>query len=205
MQIFTPIEGDMMVKASRSAIELFLKSRNFNKKMVNTYIEGINKSAGVFVTIYHYPTRTLRGNMGFPKPIGSIQEDLIDASIAAAFEDSRFVQVSHLELEHMIIQVSLIFEMEQLKGIAAARKKSIALGEDGLYMEYGLHSSILLPQSAIEYGYTKERMLEELCIRAGVNKNYWMQKNVKVFKFKAQVFEELEPSGSAVEISNKIA
>ena len=205
MQTFTPIEGEMMVKASRGAMELFLKSRNFSKKMVGTYIDSINKSAGVFVTIYHYPTRTIRGSMGFPKAIGSIQEDLIDASIAAAFEDSRFVQVSHLELEHMIIQVSLISEMEQLKGIAATRKKSIVLGEDGLYMEYGLHSGIVLPQTAIEYGYTKERMLEELCIKTGVNKNYWMQRNVKVFKFKAQVFEELEPSGTIVQISNKIA
>ena len=88
MKIYSEKQGDAIVKAARNSIELYIMNPEFNKQTVEEdSLEEFDHRHGVYVTLEHYPTRELRGCVGFAKAIGPLKESIIDASIAAAFED----------------------------------------------------------------------------------------------------------------------
>ena len=71
----------------------------------------------MFVTLEHYPTKALRGCIGFPRAVAPIGEAVIDAATAAAFEDPRFVPVSHKELDRLLVEVSVLTSPEEITGM----------------------------------------------------------------------------------------
>jgi hypothetical protein len=52
------------------------------------------------------------------------------------------------------------------------------------------YSGLLLPQVATEYKMSRIEFIEALCSKAGLPKNTWQNKNFKIYKFQAQIFEE---------------
>ena len=94
MNIYSLAEGAQLVKAARNAIELYMRNPHFNKKIVEQSISHLNDQYGVFVTIESYPTKELRGCIGFPLAVGPISSSLVEAALGAAFEDPRFVPLS---------------------------------------------------------------------------------------------------------------
>ncbi len=199
---YTHEQGSKLVKASRHAIELYLTVQNFDRKIVENTIKEFNTHTSVFVTIEHYPTRTLRGCVGFIEPKEPLNKAVIDAAISAAAEDSRFVPVSHLEFEHMVIEVSILGERKPiLSSSETVIKNSIKLGTDGLVIKYGYHEAVLLPNVPVENGWTKEKYLDNLCIKAGLKEHIWRTSQAKLYKFTAQSFREKEPRGEVEEIN----
>jgi uncharacterized protein len=193
-------QGNQLVKAARNSIELFLMNPHFSKSMMKKSIEDFDQMHGIFVTLEHYPTRELRGCIGFPRPIAPISESVVDAAIAAAFEDPRFVSVSKQELDDLLVEVSILSAPVQVIGTAKKRMDSIKLGQDGLMIQYGIYGGLLLPVVAMENKWDKKKFLEELCKKAGLQSNYWSQPSVRLYKFEAQVFREETPRGKAVEV-----
>jgi len=51
--------------------------------MIEKMLSEFNEKAGVFVTIDHYPTMSLRGCIGYSRAIGPVKRLLVDAAIAA--------------------------------------------------------------------------------------------------------------------------
>lgn len=200
MDIYSIKDGEALVGAARNSIELFLKNPHFEKETVKRSVSKLSKSHGLYVTLMHYPTRTLRGHIGFPKPVNTVGEMVVDAAISAAFEDPKFVPVSHKELEHLIVEVTLLSDRIPLKGAVSTRLKDIKLGRDGLAAEYGVRGAILLPGTAVDEKWSKQRFLEEICLKVGLSKGHWSQPNVKIYRFEAQTFSEIEPGGRIVEL-----
>ncbi len=202
MKKLTLKEGEDLVRAARNAIELELKNPYFKKNVVYESVKHFGEPSGVFVTIYHYPTSTLRGCIGFPRPVKSLGQAVVDASIAASFEDPRFVPVSHNEFAELIVEVSVLSEMEQIQGSPEERLKAVKVGRDGLLIEYGMYSGLLLPEVAVEENWDAEQFLEGVCEKAGIPEGYWKQRNVRLYKFTAQVFKESEPNGRVYEVKH---
>ena len=200
MQAYSMGEGERLVKAARNAIELYISTREFKEEAVEKTISEFTQKHGVFVTIYHYPTRTLRGCIGFPEGIGELKKLLIDAAVAAAVEDPRFVPVSHLEFEHATIEVSVLSKLEKIHGDAEQIKKQIKIGRDGLVIEYGYHKGLLLPLVAVEERWSVPKFLENLCLKAGLPEHTWTHGTASLYKFSTQVFGETEPRGKVQEI-----
>jgi hypothetical protein len=200
LRIYTLPEGSQLVKAARGTIELYLKSPHFDKAIMKDGLRMFNQKYGVFVTLEHYPTKSLRGCIGFPNPVSTISNDLVEAALAAAFEDPRFVPVSKPELDNLIVEVSILSEPVEVPGSAIKRKKSIAIGRDGLIVRYGLHSGLLLPIVAVEQKWNAQEFLEQTCVKAGLPKDYWSQPNIQVYKFETQLFREEEPNGKVIEV-----
>ena len=111
-------DGTLLIKAARTAIELSLKSPRFSRLMVERILSGFTESSGVFVTLEHYPTMSLRGCIGYPNPIGPLKRLLVEAAIAAAFEDPRFTPVSEPELSELIVEV--IKTLSEIHNLALA-------------------------------------------------------------------------------------
>ena len=70
---------------------------------------------------------------------------------------------------------------------------------DGLIIEAGGFSGLLLPQVPVEYGWTPEEYLMHLCLKAGLPTTYWLTGRLKLYRFTAQIFEEESPKGKIVE------
>lgn len=201
MKVVSLEEGKSLVKAARSAVELYIRSPHFSKSTVTESIKHIKTDKyGVFVTIEYYPTKTLRGCIGFPHAYGPLSHSVVEAAISAAAEDPRFVPVSHYELDELTFEVSLLSEPKIVGKSESARLRSIKVGRDGLIIEYGFYSGLLLPIVAVEEKWNKLQFLEEVCLKAGLPKGYWKQPNVNLYKFETQVFREESPNGNVIEV-----
>ena len=200
MHIYGAEEGAELVKAARNSIELYLMTPRFDKSLVKRTISKFNERYGVFVTLEHYPTKELRGCIGFPTAVAPVSESIVEAAIAAAFEDPRFVPVSKAELDELSVEISILSEPVAVGGDARKRKKGIVVGRDGLIIEYGVYGGLLLPIVAVEQKWDEEKFLEQVCVKAGLHTNYWAQPNVKLYKFETQVFKEEKPGGKVVEV-----
>ncbi|MDE1861000.1 MAG: TIGR00296 family protein [Candidatus Micrarchaeota archaeon] len=201
METFSLEDGQELVKAARHAIEQHATHRKVNRHEIDKRIAKFNHEYGVFVTIEHYPTNTLRGCIGFPRPIGPLRISLIDAAIAASSEDPRFVPVSHMEFEDMIVEVSILSALERIKGKAAeTKKREVKVGRDGLVIQYGYNSGLLLPIVAVEQEWSATKFLENVCLKAGLPAHYWRRDDVFLYKFTTQVFREVSPRGHVEEI-----
>ena len=200
MHIYGAEEGAELVRAARNSIELCLMTPRFDKNMVKRVLSKFNERYGVFVTLEHYPTKELRGCIGFPTPVAPVGESIVEAAVAAAFEDPRFVPVSKAELDELSVEVSILSEPVPVEGNAGKRKRGIEVGRDGLIIEYGVYGGLLLPIVAVEQKWDKEEFLEQVCVKAGLHTNYWSQPNVKLYRFETQVFKEEKPDGKVVEV-----
>ncbi|MGC9190849.1 MAG: TIGR00296 family protein [Candidatus Micrarchaeia archaeon] len=193
-------EGRALVKAARNAIELNIMNPHFQKNIVEDSISHIKGKHGVFVTIEHYPTMALRGCIGFPRASQETSKLLVEAALSAAFDDPRFMPLSKNELDQVIIEVSILSDPEELPKSQKKRLGSVVVGRDGLIIEYGFYSGLLLPIVPVEQGWTKEQFLEEVCEKAGLPRSYWKREDVKLYKFETQIFREKEPHGEVEEV-----
>ncbi len=194
-------DGETLVRAARSSIELFLNSPRFENTMIERHIERFTEHRGVFVTIEHYPTMSLRGCIGFPRPMGPLKELVVEAAIAAATEDPRFVPLSHHELKESVIEVSVLHQPELVSETTVrGRINAVKVGRDGLIIHYGFKSGLLLPVVPVEEKWGKEEFLRGVCAKAGLNEDSWKKPDISLYKFTAQVFKESEPEGSVKEI-----
>lgn len=194
-------DGQALVRAARSTVELYLKSPEFHRSMVERHIDRYSEKAGVFVTIEHYPTMTLRGCIGFTNPTAPVSRMLVEAALAAAADDPRFVPVSHSELSEMVIEVSILSKPEQVQQkTEKGRMREIKVGRDGLIVRYGFKSGLLLPVVPVEQGWGKEDFLKQVCLKAGIDEDAWKRPEVGLYRFTAQVFREKEPAGAVEEV-----
>ncbi len=200
MREYTLEEGKLLVQAARSAIELYIKNPKFDKAIVEKELVKFRQRHGVFVTLYYHPSEQLRGCVGFPRSVSTVGHDIVEAALAAAFEDPRFVPMSANELDETAIEVSILSDPVPLKGSAKTRLKNVVVGKDGLIIEYGIYSGLLLPIVAVEQKWDAERFLREVCVKAALPETYWTQANVNLYKYETQVFREERPNGSVIEV-----
>ena len=72
----------------------------------------------------------------------------------------------------------------------------MVVGEDGLVIEAGGRSGLLLPQVAPEQGWNREQFLEGICMKAGLPPDAYTRDDAKLQKFQARIFggPYLEPA-----------
>ncbi|AEF96110.1 TIGR00296 family protein [Methanotorris igneus] len=190
-------EGIFAVKFARNVIESHLSGRDL---VVNNYPPKFNEKRGAFVTLHTYPGHDLRGCIGIPEPIMPLIEALKEAAISSAISDPRFPPVTLEEMDNIVVEVSIL-TAPQLIRVSHPREylEKIKIGRDGLIIEYGVYRGLLLPQVPVEYNWDVEEYLANLCLKAGLPPDMWLEEGVKIYRFEAQIFEEVEPRGNIVE------
>ncbi len=191
--MFSLKQGEKMVKIARKAIEEYLRA----EKRIDADIEG---RAGIFVTLEEYPSKELRGCIGFPSPV-DLKRGVVEAALSAAFADPRFPQLSYGELSKITIEVSLLSIPKKISFSSPAQLlKKIEIGRDGLIIEKNGISGLLLPQVPVEFNWSKEEYLMHLCLKAGLPPDAWKFPDVEIKSFRAQIFREVSPEGRVVEV-----
>jgi hypothetical protein len=76
--------------------------------------------------------------------------------------------------------------------------EKIKVGRDGLIIRHSFSSGLLLPQVPVEYSWSTEEFLQHTCEKAGLEKDAWKNKKVKIEKFEGIIFKEETPNGAIV-------
>jgi uncharacterized protein len=193
----TDEEGKFLIKLARSTVEQYLKIGKATKPPKETP-KKLFEHCGIFVTINSvlHGEKELRGCIGYPYPTSPLVEAVIDSAINAATQDPRFEPLSLDELSKVVFEISVLTPPELVE-VANPKEylSKIKVGEDGLIVEKGYYKGLLLPQVPVEWGWREEEFLCQCCVKAGIPMDSWLTKGVKIYKFKAIVFEEETPMG----------
>ncbi len=190
-------EGRYLVKLARESIEYYFKHKKLMPKPAN-YPKVFDEKRGVFVTLNNYPSKTLRGCIGYPIGYEALIDGVISSAVSAAFGDPRFQPLSTFELDKVIVEVTVLSPMIRLDP-SKSYVEQIKVGRDGLYVVCGAYSGLLLPQVPVEWGWDEEAFLANVCHKAGLPYTCYQEGNCTFYRFTGQIFEELEPYGEVVE------
>ena len=191
-------EGEFLVKLARKSIEEHLSGRRVESPTPPS--ERLAERRGVFVTLYRYPSKELRGCIGLPYPTHRLVDAVIHAAVSSATADPRFPPVRLKEMDEIVIEVSVLTKPEEIKYDDPKKlPEKIVIGRDGLIIEAGGFSGLLLPQVPVEYNWTPEEYLMHLSLKAGLPSTYWLTGRARIYRFTAQIFAEKTPRGEIVE------
>ena len=125
----------------------------------------------------------LRGCIGQIRARDPLHKVIADMAVAAAFDDPRFPRLTQDEYARLEYEISVLTPLERVKDFS-----QIEIGRDGLMIKLDMHSGLLLPQVASEYGWTVKEFLEQTCLKAGLPKESYKDKYAEVYRFSAEVF-----------------
>ncbi|MBN1941085.1 MAG: TIGR00296 family protein [Candidatus Diapherotrites archaeon] len=195
--LLTLDEGKELVKLARKSIEYYSVSGTLPKE--STSNKKFAQERGVFVTLEKFPSKELRGCIGYPYASKPLWNAVADAAIQAAFNDTRFGPLKTGELENIVLEVSVLTEPKEIRCEKAVLPSQVTIGTDGLIAQKGARSGLLLPQVALEQKWDSKTFLNEVCIKALLPEIAWKQADTKIYKFQAQIFFETSPNGEIEE------
>ncbi|MBN2227198.1 MAG: AmmeMemoRadiSam system protein B [candidate division Zixibacteria bacterium] len=179
--------SDRLVKAEKQYL-LDLAKRSIAAGLQKTKLDEpepesrlLKEHRGAFVTIKI--NGSLRGCIGMIRAALPLYQAVADMAQAAAFDDPRFAELSDREFEKLEIEISVLSPLMRVKDF-----EEIKVGRDGLVIRMDMHSGLLLPQVASEYNWDRTTFLEQTCLKAGLPKNSYKEKNAEVYRFTADVF-----------------
>lgn len=188
-------EGRLLVSHARKSIERAVLG---SPPSPLPHTPLFSRTRGIFVSLHTYPDHELRGCIGFPVAHEPLFALLPQAARACAIHDTRFSAVLPDELANLLVEVSVLTPPKPIPSEdAALREKAVRIGRDGLILQYGSSSAILLPQVAVEWNASPKQFLEMLCQKGGLPRDMWRSPTAQLFTFSAQVFVEEKPGTPA--------
>jgi MEMO1 family protein len=143
--------------------------------------EELDYKRGAFVTLKI--DGELRGCIGQVRARDALHKVIADMAVAAAFDDPRFPTLTKEEYGRLEYEISVLTPLEKVKDLS-----EIKVGRDGLMIRLDMHSGLLLPQVASEYGWTTREFLEQTCLKAGLPKESYKDRYAEIYRFSAEVF-----------------
>jgi AmmeMemoRadiSam system protein B/AmmeMemoRadiSam system protein A len=174
---FTGDDKRLLHEIARDAIE----ARFVGTDYVPPSNERLDEKRGVFVTLKVHGE--LQGCIGLIKAREPLAQAVAEMAVAAAFEDPRFEPLTEHQLKGLEISISVLSHLERVHDFSEIR-----VGRDGLMIKLDMHSGLLLPQVATENGWNAIEFLQQTCLKAGLPKNSYREKNAEIYKFSAEVF-----------------
>ena len=174
-------EQKELLQIARNTLEAYInhgKTPHFEPKS-----SRLSERRGVFVTLKKKDT--LRGCIGYIRPVQPLYQAVTEMAISASTKDHRFPPVSAKELKEISIEITVLSPLRLID-----RVEEIEVGKYGLYISKGGFSGLLLPQVATEYGWNRQEFLEHTCQKAGLPPNTWKEKDSQIYIFSGQVFGE---------------
>jgi len=142
--------------------------------------------AGAFVSLKRRGhLRSCCGGL-IDRPIRLI-DALRDASQRTALEDVRFPSLSPTELEHLDVEVWLLFNPQPIQGQGEERVEAVTVGgKHGLLVTRGDTRGILLPGVAVEHNWDSRQFLEQVCVKAGLHPTLWKDQGTALSTFEGE-------------------
>ena len=183
-----PAAGDTLAPADQKAL-LVLARRTLEQWFATAtvplprgFAAAARRRQGAFVTLYKQGE--LRGCIGHMAEDRPLAQNVGAMALSAALEDPRFPPLEPGELKDVEIEISALTPLVQVAG-----PEAIVLGRDGVQIQKGGHRAVFLPQVAVEQGWDRTALLENLCLKAGLAKDDW-QSGAEFWTFRSLHFRE---------------
>jgi AmmeMemoRadiSam system protein A len=175
---FTDEERELLKKLAKNSIERVL----FGKEEEQLNLpDSLKKEMGAFVCLK--TKGDLKGCIGYIRGLMPLHQTIRQMAVEAAFRDPRFMPLDETEWEDTDIEISVLTPMKKIERI-----EEIEVGVNGIYVEKGGCSGLLLPQVATENGWDRQTFLEFTCLKAGLPRDAWKSKETEIYVFSADVF-----------------
>lgn len=146
--------------------------------------EVYTQQRGCFVTLRDDDGR-LRGCIGNLLGRESVIQSVVAMAQEAAFSDSRFPALKPKEIDHLIIEVSLLTPLQPIDDY-----HQIEIGQDGVILTHQSRRAVFLPQVASEQGWDLQTMLSHLSMKAGLAPTAYKETGCRFEIFQAEVFND---------------
>ena len=133
---------------------------------------SLDKDSGAFVTLNN--NGQLRGCIGRIISNQELFKTVQEMAIAAAFNDTRFNKVTKTELDNLDISISVLTSPKSINSY-----NEIILGQHGIILKKPtksgyLANAVFLPKVPTDWGWTLQKTLEQLSLKAGLDKDAWI-------------------------------
>ncbi len=191
-------QGTILVKQARATVESYVRDERLTSRLTDPLFQ---EHMGVFVTLHTYPSHQLRGCIGIPEPVMTLEKAIKEAAISST-QDPRFPPLKKNELLSVIVEVTVLTPPELLH-VKDPKDylKEIIVGKHGLIIRKHGHSGLLLPQVPVEQGWDVEEFLVQTCYKAWLPPDSYLDPQTKLYIFSGQVFTEMKPYGDIQEKS----
>jgi hypothetical protein len=166
---------------AKKAIEAGFTPGASSSRRVETASRKLKEPSGAFVTLYK--KGVLRGCIGQIVARMPLAEAVSEMAEQAAFHDPRFPPVRAGEVDDLKIEISVLTALQKIDS-----KDDIQVGKHGIVIVRGASVGLLLPQVATEYGWDRTEFLENCCLKAGLPRDTWKDKETEIYIFSADVF-----------------
>ncbi len=171
-----------LLALARASIESRLKKTKVPAPPLSPSPE-LNQPAAVFVTLTK--KGALRGCIGTMTPRQLLSDAVAYFAAASAFEDSRFPQLSQVEMADVRIEISVLSPLRRVDSW-----KDVEEGRHGVYVQKGRLGGTYLPQ-VWEHFDSREKFLTSLCLeKAGLPADAWKEKSTALYVYTVDSFEE---------------
>lgn len=171
-------EKRMLKKIAYESIKDSLEGKGISR--LSHLTDNLLAKCGAFVSL-HKQNR-LRGCIGHFGEDVPLHEIVAEMARAAAFEDPRFVPVSHEELDDIDIEISVLTPMRRIQSL-----DEFEMHRHGIYIRKGYRSGTFLPQVADEVNWTKEEFVSHCAQdKAGIGWDGW--RDAELYVYEAIVF-----------------
>ena len=170
-----------LTKLARRTLEEHFKGKEFTPDDHTKSIYNEKQACFVTLTI----NGELRGCIGSLSPRQELWKDVMENVINAAIHDFRFSKLTEEEIAKVKIEVSVL---SLPKKINYVNEKDLLMrvGSDkGFIIQKGNNSATFLPQ-VWEQIPDKVEFLEQLSIKAGLNRNAWKSAEIWSYTVKAE-------------------
>ncbi len=175
----TEEDKQYLLDLARRSIAMGLKGEKVRDEEPPSRI--LKENRGVFVTIKI--NGNLRGCIGQIRAAQPLYQTVAEMAQAAVFEDPRFMHLTDDEYYDIEVEISALSPLIKVDNL-----DEIKVGRDGLLIRLDMHSGLLLPQVATEYGWDNTTFLEQTCLKAGLPKSSYKDKRAEIYRFTADVF-----------------
>ncbi len=142
---------------------------------------GTKPVLGAFVSLKRGgQLRSCCGYLGQSMPLHTAVDQ---AAVRAAKEDPRFPPISATELEHLDMEVWLLWDLEPVAAKGEDRVRAVTIGRHGLQIMRGHARGLLLPGVAVEHKLDARGFLEQVCRKAGLPKDAWIEDDTTLMTF----------------------
>jgi AmmeMemoRadiSam system protein B/AmmeMemoRadiSam system protein A len=140
--------------------------------------------AGAFVSLKRGKhLRSCCGGLGLSGPLARALEQ---AAARTAREDQRFPPVSPSELEHLDMEVWVLYNARPVGARGEERVAAVTVGTHGVQVVRGQAHALYLPSVAVEGGWDARRLLDQVCAKAGLPPTAWREDDTALYIFEGE-------------------
>jgi AmmeMemoRadiSam system protein A len=178
MSDYSQDERRLLLNVAREAICAALEKRRIELAPPS---EHLSEHRGAFTTLHIRDE--LRGCVGYVFPQYSLYRTVAETAVAAAFDDPRFAPLEPEEYPRLEYEISVLSPLQPIDA------EDVEVGKHGLVITYGSRRGLLLPQVAREHDWSREKFLEQTCLKAGLPADAW-EHGAKIEAFTAEIFND---------------